>query len=404
MKKFSLLITESEKERILNLHNIERKKMFINEQITHNVETKIFPQQNMGDLFDLGMYQSEKVKQKITNLKPQIENFIKSSDSRSFVVKITAGESQVTNPKGFEVKGSLALARANEVKKYFEEIFPDLIKSGVLKISSPTDVSDVAIGKTDYVKGDQKNPEKLALYKKEQYVNFTIEGEGAKLSTVKNKRDFCQKTNDSASGNYLPSLRDFTETKVLKFLDGSGPFFIQLDTYTMPDIIYFEYDGKTFPEPENIGFRGTDDVWTRLLVGTALRIKYGDAGTLPPQYVNTTYQPVDINDKKYFSALDECKNWGMEKSFKNVFGPGQEFENEELMNIFREFDNDGKKKSMIKKLGDRVRWGYLTSPILPSEPKNIPANKVEGVNSMNIINVAPNGGTAWTLGFTCNRI
>ena len=41
--------------------------------------------------------------------------------------------------------------------------------------------------------------------------------------------------------------------------------------------------------------------WTRLLVGTALRIKYGDGGALPPQYGNTTYQPVDVNNKRFYS-------------------------------------------------------------------------------------------------------
>jgi hypothetical protein len=404
MKKFNLLITESERERILGLHNRSRKNIFINEQVPGTVEKKEFPMQNLGDLFDLGKYQSEKVKQTILSLKPQIESFIKNSDSRTFSVNITAGESQVTNPKGFEVKGSLALARANEVKKYFEEIFPDLIKSGVLKINSPSDVKDVVIGKTDYVKGDQLKPEKLELYKKEQYVNFSIIGEGAKINPVEDKRAFCRKTRDDGDGTYLPSSQDFTTTKVLNFDEGEGPFFIQMDTFTMPDILYFEYDGKILPDAKNIGFRGDDVDWTRLLVGTALRIKYGDGGTLPPQYTNTTYQPVDINNKRFYGVLDECRSWGMKKSFINVFGPGQEFENTRLLSIFEKFDNDGDKKSLIKSLGSEFKWGYLTSPILPQTPKNIPANKVAGVNTMKIINVAPNGGTAWQMGLTCSEI
>jgi hypothetical protein len=403
MKKFNLLITESERERILGLHKKEKKNIFINEQVPGTIEKKQFPVQNLGDLFDLGKYQSEKVKQTILSLKPQIDTFIKNSDSRNFIVNITAGESQVTNPKGFEVKGSLALARANEVKKYFEEIFPDLIKSGVLRIDSPSDVKDVTIGQTDYVKGDQLKPEKLELYKKEQYVKFSIVGQGAKITPVEDKRGFCRKTRDDASGSYLPASKDFTSIKELNFDEGEGPFFISLETWTMPDILYFEYNGKILPDAKNIGFRGDDADWTRLLVGTSLRIKYGDGGSLPPQYTNTTYQPIDINNKQFYSALDDCRKWGMKKSFINVFGPGQEFENEEFLSILEKFDSDGNKKSMIKSLGDGFKWGYLTSPILGSYYRNIPANKVEGVNSMKIINVAPKGGTAWNFAFRCNE-
>ena len=180
------LISEEEKNRILNLHESATKNLYlVNEQVIFNnvqgaqIKTN-FPTQNIGNDFGFGEYDSQNVKQSILNLKPQIEEFIKNSGGNKFEVNITSGESNVTNPKGFETKGSLGLARANSVKRYFDEIFPDLIKQGVLTINSPKSESEVIIGKTPYdkTKGDNKNPKLVKKYKEEQFVKFDISGEG----------------------------------------------------------------------------------------------------------------------------------------------------------------------------------------------------------------------------------
>jgi hypothetical protein len=182
------LINEDEKNRILNLHESATKKLYlVGEQIvSKNVQggqkDTNFPTQNIGSKFEFGEYDSKKVKNDILLLKPQIEDFITNSDGKQFVINITSGESNVTNPKGFEVKGSLGLARANSVKRYFEDIFPDLFKQGILTINSPKSESEVVIGKTPYdkTKGDNKNPELVKKYRKEQFVKFDISGGGKK--------------------------------------------------------------------------------------------------------------------------------------------------------------------------------------------------------------------------------
>ena len=183
-------INEDEKNRILNLHETATKNLYlVNEQLIskkiNNSPTKTtFPKQNVGDKFAFGEYDSQNVKNNILSLKPKIEEFIKNSGGNQFTINISSGESNVTNPKGFETKGSLGLARANSVKKYFEEIFPDLIKQGILIINSPKSESDVTIGKTPYdkTKGDNKNPELIKKYREEQFVTFDINGEGTKCN------------------------------------------------------------------------------------------------------------------------------------------------------------------------------------------------------------------------------
>jgi hypothetical protein len=177
-------ISSEEKNRILGLHESATKNQYlISEQnklrgpgvkdVTDTTTTSY--SKDISDFFPSGQYESEKVKNLISSAKPKIEEFIKKNGGKKFIVNIDAGESQVTNPKGFETKGSLALARANSVKQYFEEIFPDLIKNGTFVFKIPTDVSQVKIGETPYKRGDDKNDER---YRAEQFVKFIIRGLG----------------------------------------------------------------------------------------------------------------------------------------------------------------------------------------------------------------------------------
>jgi hypothetical protein len=230
-------ISSEEKNRILNLHeNATKKQYLMSEQSfneiggvssTQSTSKTSFPKQNIGNQFKFGEYQSNTVKNAIASLKPKIEEFIKNSGGKNFVVNVSAGESNVTNPKGFEEKGSLALARANSVKQYFQELFPELIKNGTLVIKNPVNVSEVVIGKTPYdkTKGDNKNPEKIKQYKKEQFVTFDVQGSG-EVGNVKSICDWSAsitgKTGDAAK-NYITANDKLQGKGLLTFDTGSIP-------------------------------------------------------------------------------------------------------------------------------------------------------------------------------------
>jgi hypothetical protein len=233
-------ISSEERNRIMNLHEGATKRQYLMlEQVAQPIITKttklssdtLFPKQNLQNEFKFGEYHSDDAKNFITGLKPKIEEFIKNSGGKNFVVNISAGESNVTNPKGFEEKGSLALARANSVKKYFEEIFPDLIKNGTLVIKTPKDVSEVVIGKTSYdkTKGDNKNPEKIKLYKQEQFVTFDIQGTGEMIDV--NSQDICQWKGKKIDAGQGEEKFDYVLTDEKLFGNGD----IIFDTGTIPD-------------------------------------------------------------------------------------------------------------------------------------------------------------------------
>ena len=230
-------ISSEERNRILNLHEGATKRQYLTlEQagqqsggITNTTTTSStsFPEQNVGNQFNFGEYQSNVVKNSIAALKPKIYEFIKNSGGKQFIVNVNAGESNVTNPKGFEEKGSLALARANSVKQYFQEIFPDLIKNGTLIIKVPADTSKVAFGKTPYdkTKGDYNNPQKRELYNKEQFVTFDIQGSGQvdKVTSICNWKATITAGTGTDVADYVTTDINLQGAGILTFGTGSIP-------------------------------------------------------------------------------------------------------------------------------------------------------------------------------------
>ena len=231
-------ISSEERNRILNLHESATKRQYLTleqsgQQSGGVSTTKLstptsFPEQNVGNQFKFGEYQSDVVKNSIVALKPKIEEFIKNNGGRQFVVNIDAGESNVTNPKGFETKGSLGLARANSVKKYFEETFPNLIKQNVLIINTPKTESDVKIGNTPYdkTKGDNQNPKLIKLYNQEQFVTFNIQGSGQ----VENVTSICNWKTTITAGTGT-DVADYVTTDIN--LQGAG--ILTFGTGSIPD-------------------------------------------------------------------------------------------------------------------------------------------------------------------------
>jgi hypothetical protein len=89
----------------------------------------------------------------------ELQAFLKGKDASKFRVVIVAGESQVTNPKGYETKGSLAQARAKAVENEIKG----------LKFSN-IDIK-TEIGTTTYQPGNNIDDPK---YQAEQFVTINI--------------------------------------------------------------------------------------------------------------------------------------------------------------------------------------------------------------------------------------
>lgn len=394
IKKEIFETSELEKLRILSLHETATKNSYlISEQI--KVETRYEPI-NLGDNFEYGKFDSQTAKSKIKQEEPKIREFIKNNpQENSFVVNITAGESQVTNPKGFEVKGSLALKRAKTVKRYFEEIFPDLIKSGVLTVNVPNTVDEVSIGQTEYKKGGQdlNDETKKKKYKEEQFVKFELQGKGISLKT-----EFC-KTQFNSVGGFLTSQANYTAVVDVDLGRGEGNFTVSGNTFQMPDILYFHYNGKSIGSSV---FKGSTDDHFRIFLGTSLRAKFKD-GPLPGQFNGNTYIPLKSDDPRIVKALPAMREWKLFDSFSNTFGSNDSsIPRYNYMEHFATFDKTGDIPMLLKNLGPKFPWGYVNSQIdPPTFIEQTPIMKVAGKDSIKYINVAPVGTTRWTAGIYC---
>jgi hypothetical protein len=140
--------------------------------------------------------------QKVTELK----DWMKGKDVSNFKIVIAAGESQVTNQKGYEQKGSLAQARANEVIKIVDKL-------GFKKVDT-----DIKIGDTPYKQGDDPND---PSYTAEQFVTINI--------VVDN--DVCSMQDINGGGAVGTSANDYITST--NYISGKGE--LVLDTGQVPD-------------------------------------------------------------------------------------------------------------------------------------------------------------------------
>jgi len=157
-------IDGEEKVRILNLHESATKNLYLlNEQLTPNTPFTI----DFENAFDSGQYNfTPKYMNVVNDSVIKISDYIKGKNLKDFKLVITPGESQVPNPKGFEQKGSLAMKRAEVLKKYLETSLPP-----ILNMSPQIEISAPVIGTT---KWDDKLGKENDVYKKEQFVKVGV--------------------------------------------------------------------------------------------------------------------------------------------------------------------------------------------------------------------------------------
>lgn len=159
-------VSKEDRERILHLHESATKRHYLlNEQ---EITTKKI---NFEDeLFESGKFElNQKFKTQISQKVLELVNEIKEKNIKDFTIQIDSGESQVTNPQGFEEKGSLAKARAEELKKYLESILPNMLNFKPKIIVTEPKIGQTPYDKTkDYVKKDDPQ------YKEEQFVTAKI--------------------------------------------------------------------------------------------------------------------------------------------------------------------------------------------------------------------------------------
>lgn len=165
MKKV-IKLTESDLEKIIS--------KVISEQRFVDVPGKT-PEQGsqtfeFGEVFPSAQFKiqdSSTLKQKVDNIKSFLSKY---PEDQQFILKVNAGESKVPNPKGFEEVGSLARARANELKNILQKELQGVVE---FEFENPA----ISTGTTEW---DPKKGKNHPDYTKEQFVNLVVNASGKK--------------------------------------------------------------------------------------------------------------------------------------------------------------------------------------------------------------------------------
>ena len=353
-----------------------------------------------GQTFSSGRFEDQYLnKQQINSVLPQIQEFFKKyPQNQKISVVVNASESKVPNQAGFK-PGELAGARGNTVMNYLKSVLPP---------NAVITVNNLGAQGPDWDRTKSKDDPQYTQFQK---IDLKVSLGGDPNNPPPSKKggtpQFC-KAEVNAPGEFLTPQMNFFQVRPIQLGEGTGNMTLTFDTYTIPDIIYFQYNGKTYGDTK---FRGGDFEYTRMALGTTLRTVYGDPGNLPKEYGNQTFVPIDPNTQSgnIISYLNAAKDAGwtlMEAKgfFMNLFKIPNQFQNQNIVDLMTQFDNKKiNAKTLVKSLGDTVKWGYLTSPIGPSQFRVGPIQKVEGQNELTLVNVAPNGSTGYSISIRCGN-
>tara|TARA_R110000868_G_scaffold82871_3_gene233823 strand:+ start:2124 stop:3329 length:1206 start_codon:yes stop_codon:yes gene_type:complete len=200
----------------MNTYSPETYKAIDTELSIGNPKQKTVNSLDFSETFKSGatsLQNSEAIKEKIAGLKKWADD----NKGTNYKITIVAGESNVTNPTGYEQKGSLAKARAEMIKQLVGQV-----------VTGPIDIQ-VVKGTEKYVKGKDKADD--PKYTREQFIRIDISVEADDLcSFAPKEKDIKQGTaatqyvtfNKVVSGEGDVTISPGQIPDRLVILDGNG--------------------------------------------------------------------------------------------------------------------------------------------------------------------------------------
>jgi len=280
----------------------------------------------------------------------EIQNFLKGKDTSKFKIVIVAGESQVTNPKGFEKKGSLAQARAKAVEGIVSKL-------GFGEIEIKTQIGD-----TPYQKGDNVNDKKFT---EEQFVTVNI--------VINN--DICSMESVNVEAGQGVESKNYVTFD--EYLNGKGN--LLMSTGTIPDrLVVLDVNGNI---KQDTGY-------------TTTRIKDGDWQYTPlyvleltKAYMKGNISMKGIDPKTIITVKDK---YDLYNKLKKATVNNPSLEGSEV-------------KGALKEMEEMIKKGINTFVIYNIGTSNIKLNFDDSKGDIEAKVYSPIGKTAYSIGASCNR-
>jgi hypothetical protein len=341
---------------------------------------------NFTSTFPSGQFDEKYINaSEFKNKMDAIYHFIQSFQNTKLEITVVGGESQVTNPKEFPEKGSLATKRcqiiSQKIKESLQMNHVDL-QNITFKVGQPV------IGSTPYKKGDNPNQQ---AYTNEQFIRVTISVVGEDAPPT-----WCNAA-DSGSGNVGNPQNGFVADYKRYDLKGDvGSIVLKFDPVVVPDMFVVRYDNQTY----NTGFVGDGSIQYRVTIATILGTYY-QGKDMPPHFAGVQIAPI------------QQAAWA---EFEKAMGDQNLYQNflDDIAPIFKVDPSRYKNFRQFRKSPEfaKLVWSDMTPGINQASHdvqmvdgyRQLTIAKKRGVSLLELWVVGVLGTTRWRLKFGCEQL
>lgn len=314
-----------------------------------------------------------------------ILQFVNTHQQTQIEITVIGGESQVTNPKGFEEKGSLAKKRCQVISSKIKES----LQYNHINVDEITfKVGQPIIGTTPYQRGDDVHQQ---AYTEEQFIKVVIAvvAEDAAPSWCNSQDEGTGKVGDPNNGFVSDYKRYDLKGDV-------GSIILKFDPVEVPDMFVVKYDNQTY----NTGFIGNADLTYRVKIATVLATHY-QGQQMPAHFQGVSLAKISDSawiefEKAMMADYDSYAN------FIEDIAP--------ILPVDMKRYRNWKQFRRSPEFGKLV-WSDMTPMInkgssdiqLVSGYRQLTIPKKRGVSLLEIWVVGPMGSTRWRLKFACEN-
>jgi hypothetical protein len=266
MKRKPILLTESD---IVSI---------VSRLLTENASDPNKLEVNFSTTFPSGQFDEKylNVSEFQKNMKAVLE-FVKAHPDVQVEISVIGGESQVTNPKGFEEKGSLATKRCQVI---MGKIKDSLQLNHINTENIQFKIAQPVIGQTPYEKGNDVHQD---TYTNEQFIKAII------TVVAEDKVPTWCSAQDSGTGRVGQPENGFVSDYKRYDLKGDvGSIILKFDPVEVPDMFVVKYDNQVY----NTGFVGNADLTYRVKIATVLATYY-QGKDVPEHFKGITLSKID---------------------------------------------------------------------------------------------------------------
>jgi hypothetical protein len=339
---------------------------------------------NFSTTFPSGQYDEKYVNMNEFRQKMNaIYEFIRTFPDNKIDIDVIGGESQVSNPKGFEEKGSLAKKRCQIISTKIRE---SLEYNHVNLENITFRIAQPVIGSTPYQRGDDVHQQ---VYTNEQFIKVVISVVGEDAAPK-----WCNSA-DSGTGKVGDPNNGFVSDYKRYDLKGDvGSIVLKFDPVEVPDMFVVRYNNQTY----NTGFIGNADITYRVKIATVLGTHY-QGKDMPEHFKGITVSNISAGAWNEFEK-DMMANYDSYANFIEDVAPILAIDINKFRNWKQFRRSEEFKKLVWSDMSPAINKGSHDIQMV-SGYRQLVIPKMRGVSLLELWVIGTMGTTRWNVKFSC---